>query len=137
MPLGGTAPPSRRARGGGFYGFKLHLAVCTATGLPMAWQIETARRQESNFVAPLLDTIRAWGFHSTTVAMDKGYDNSRVYAECEECGCEPIIPLRGARKQTMMPLALGGRLFPRIPGTRSYGVTSTVAAPPSNANPDG
>lgn len=47
--------------------------------------------------------------------MDKGYDNTRVYAECEERGVEPVIPLRGARKQTMMPLALGGRLFPRIP----------------------
>ena len=27
--------------------------------------------------------------------MDKGYDNNRVYAECEERGCEPVIPLRG------------------------------------------
>lgn len=81
-------------KGGGFYGFKIHAAVCTVTGLPMAWQIKPARRQESNFVAPPLDTIRARGFHPTTVAMDKGYDNSRVYAECEERGCEPIIPLR-------------------------------------------
>ena len=47
--------------------------------------------------------------------MDNGYDNSRVYGECEERGCEPIIPLRAARKQTMMPLALGGRPFPSIP----------------------
>ena len=48
--------------------------------------------------------------------MDKGYDNNRVYAECEDRGCEPIIPLRGARKnQPALPLALGGRLFPRIP----------------------
>ena len=29
---------------GGFYGFKLHLAVCAKTGLPLAWQVETARR---------------------------------------------------------------------------------------------
>jgi hypothetical protein len=50
------------------------------------------------------------------VAMDKGYDNSRVYAECEERGCEPIIPLRGAKaNQPALPLALGGRLFPRTP----------------------
>lgn len=32
---------------GSFYGFKIHAAVCTATGLPLAWQIETAKRQES------------------------------------------------------------------------------------------
>ncbi len=48
--------------------------------------------------------------------MDKGYDNNRVYAECERRGCEPIIPLRGTKaNQPALPLALGGRLFPRIP----------------------
>jgi hypothetical protein len=103
-------------KGGGFYGYKIHAAVCARTGLPLAWQIETARRQESNFVAPLLDAIRARGIQPETVAMDKGYDNTRVYAECEERGCEPVIPLRGAKaNQPALPLALGGRLFPRIP----------------------
>src|SRR5215213_6230279 len=29
-------------RGGGYYGFKLHMAVCTTTGLPMAWAVQTA-----------------------------------------------------------------------------------------------
>jgi hypothetical protein len=47
--------------------------------------------------------------------MDKGYDNNRVYAECEERDCEPIIPLRGVRKQPVLPIGLGGRLLPRIP----------------------
>jgi hypothetical protein len=96
--------------------YKLHLAVCTVTGLPLAWQVETAKRQESNFVAPLLDALKARGFRPETCAMDKGYDNSRVYAECEERGVEPVIPLRGEKKgQVALPLALGGRLFPRIP----------------------
>jgi Transposase DDE domain len=102
-------------KGGGYYGYKLHLAVCTATGLPIAWRVETARRQESNFVAPLLDALLARGFAPETCAMDKGYDNSRVYAECEERGCDPVIPLRGTKgKQPVMPLTLGGRLFPKI-----------------------
>lgn len=48
--------------------------------------------------------------------MDKGYDHNRVYAECEERGVEPVIPLRGARgKQVAMPIGIGGRFFPRIP----------------------
>jgi hypothetical protein len=103
-------------KGGGFYGFKLHLAVCTQTGLPLTWRVETARRQESLYVAPLLDAVRARGFKPETCAMDKGYDNARVYAECEARECEPVIPLRGAKsRQTVMPIALGGRLFPRIP----------------------
>jgi hypothetical protein len=102
--------------GGGFYGYKLHLAVCTRTGLPMAWQVETARRQESLYVAPLLDAARARGFKPETCAMDKGYDNNRVYAECEARGCEPVIPLRGVKgKQPALPIGIGGRLLPRIP----------------------
>lgn len=42
-------------KGGGFYGYRIHAAVCTKTGLPLAWQVETARSHESNYVAPLLD----------------------------------------------------------------------------------
>src|SRR5438128_1134247 len=41
-------------KGGGFYGYKLNMAVCTHTGLPLAWRVETARHHESKFVAPLL-----------------------------------------------------------------------------------
>jgi hypothetical protein len=32
-------------------------------------------------VAPLLDSIRARGIQPETVAADKGYDSTRVYAE--------------------------------------------------------
>lgn len=32
--------------GGGFYGFKIHAAVCAVTGLPLAWRIESARHHE-------------------------------------------------------------------------------------------
>jgi hypothetical protein len=53
-------------KGGGFYGFKLQVAVCTATDLPLAWQVETARHHESKFVAPLLDKLRARGFKPAT-----------------------------------------------------------------------
>jgi Transposase DDE domain len=65
-------------RGGGFYGYKLHLAVCTRTGLPLAWQVETGRRNESLYAAPLLEALRARGYRPETCAMDKGYDNDRV-----------------------------------------------------------
>ena len=100
---------------GSFYGFKIHAAVCVATGLPLAWRIETARRQESNYVAPLLDALKARGFQPETCAMDKGYDNTRVYAECEERGVDPVIPLRGVKgKPPVIPLTTGGRLFPHI-----------------------
>ena len=60
-------------KGGGFYGYKLHLAVCTRTDLPLAWRVETARRHESLYVAPLLDAVKARGFQPKTCAMDKGF----------------------------------------------------------------
>src|SRR5215210_7755336 len=79
---------------GGFYGYKLDMAVCTATDLPLAWNVRTARDNESIHALPLLDTVRARGFVAETCAMDKGYDHATVYDECEARDCHPIIPLR-------------------------------------------
>jgi Transposase DDE domain/Transposase domain (DUF772) len=81
-------------KGGGFFGYKLQAAVCTATGLPVAWQVETAKSNESMFVAPLLDAARRRGAMAATCAMDKAYDVTRVYAECAERDCEAVVPLR-------------------------------------------
>jgi DDE family transposase len=90
---------------GSFYGYKLHLAACSRTGLPLAWRVKTARRNESIYVAPLLDALHARGFHPETVAADKGYDHERVHSECEARGAHPIIPLRGPlSKQIVIPL---------------------------------
>ena len=73
--------------------------MCAVTGLPLAWQIETGRRNESLYVAPLLDAVTARGFKAETVVMDRGYDNNRVYAECHQRGVAPVIPLRKGRIQ--------------------------------------
>lgn len=102
-------------KGGGFYGYKIDLAVCTRTGLPLAWQTRTARHHESLFVADLLDAVKARGFKPETCAMDKGYDASRVYDECESRGVDPVIPIKGTKaNQVVLPVATGGRMFPRI-----------------------
>jgi len=60
----------------------------------VAWRVETAASHESNYVAPLLDTVKARGFDPETCALDMGYDNGRVYGECEDRSVRPIIPLR-------------------------------------------
>jgi Transposase DDE domain len=102
-------------KGGGFYGYKIDLAVCTRTGLPLAWQTRSARHHESLFVATLLDAVRARGFQPETVAMDKGYDVERVHAECEARGCNPVVPMKGMKgKQIVLPVTTGGRMFPHI-----------------------
>jgi hypothetical protein len=81
-------------KGGGFYGYKVHAAVCAATDLPLAWRVETARSHESSFGPPLLDAVRARGFTPETCAMDSGYDNVATYDGCEARGYRPIIPVR-------------------------------------------
>ncbi len=49
-------------KGGGFYGFRVDMAVCARTGLPLAWETRTARANESQFAVPLIDAVREQGF---------------------------------------------------------------------------
>ncbi len=81
-------------RGGGYYGFKVHAAVCTNTGLPMAWRVETARVAETSIALDLIDAARARGFAVQTCAMDKGYDTNPIHDGCMDRDVLPIIALR-------------------------------------------
>lgn len=81
-------------RGGGFFGYRLHMATCTATDLPVAWTVETAKANETRFAAELIDTAKRRGCMAATAAMDKGYDQRPVYEQCAERDCLPLIPLR-------------------------------------------
>ncbi|HEY8816438.1 MAG TPA: transposase [Candidatus Dormibacteraeota bacterium] len=81
-------------KGGGFFGFRLHMATCVSTGLPVSWRVATGREHETLSVAPLIDTAKRRGAMAATAACDKGYDNNRVYAELAERDCLPLIPLR-------------------------------------------
>ena len=93
-------------KGGGFFGFKAHVAVCARTGLPLAWRVEGGNRQETIFALDLLDSVMAHGFAPTSCAFDKGYDHHAVYAGCEERDCRPIIPMRSIKtKKPSEPLA--------------------------------
>lgn len=80
-------------KGGGFYGYKIHAAVCTLTGLPLAWEVRTAKDNEVPVTLPLLDRVLAQQ-PVQTVAMDKGYDQAMLYEGCEARGAEAIIPLK-------------------------------------------
>jgi hypothetical protein len=81
-------------KGGGFYGYRLHMAVCSKTDLPLAWTVETAKDNETRSVAPLLDRLHALGINPETCAMDKGYDTAPAYEACAERGINAVIPLR-------------------------------------------
>ena len=81
-------------KGGGFYGYKIHAAVCANTELPLAWQVSTARDHEAGYAEPLLDALIARGITPATAVMDKGYDTQPIHDACETRGCRPIIPLK-------------------------------------------
>jgi len=81
-------------KGGGFYGYRLHMAVCSKTDLPLAWTVETAKANETLFVAPLLDRLQTLGINPETCAMDKGYDTGGMHDACAERGVAPVIPLK-------------------------------------------
>jgi len=80
--------------GGGYYGFKLHAAVCTVTGLPLAWQVETAKDSEIPLVPVLLDAAVGRGFVPAVAVLDRGYDTTKTYQAAEDRGIRPVIPLR-------------------------------------------
>lgn len=69
-------------RGGGFFGYRLHAAVCTATDLPVAWTVETAKANETRFAVGLVDEAQRRGLMAATACMDKGYDQRPVYEGC-------------------------------------------------------
>ena len=99
---------------GSFYGYKLHMLACARTGLPLAWEVHSARRNESLYVAPLLDKARGRGYQPRTCAMDKGYDNNRVMDETRERGCVPIVCLRKGRTIPLDRIPYGSPEWKRL-----------------------
>ena len=81
-------------KGGGFYGYRLHMAVCAKTDLPLAWRVETAKANEIPTVGPLLDALKAHGINPETCAMDKGYDAAPAYEACTTRGIDPVVCLK-------------------------------------------
>lgn len=79
---------------GGFYGFKLDMAVCTKTDLPLAWQVRTAKDNEATHALAMIDATKARGFAAETAAMDRGYDYTAIYEGCAERKVLPVIPVR-------------------------------------------
>lgn len=81
-------------KGGGFYGYKIHAAVCARTELPVAWRIRAARTNELAPARDLLRVIRERAFLPKTITADKAYDAGPFYDGIERAGALPIIPLR-------------------------------------------
>ena len=81
-------------KGGGFYSYKVHAAVCAVTGLPVSWTVETASAAETSLPLPLIDAARGRGFKVKNAIADKCYDNGPFHDGCMERDISPITPLR-------------------------------------------
>lgn len=81
-------------KGGGFYGYRLHMAVCSKTDLPLAWTVETGKANECPTVGPLLDKLATHGIAPETCTMDKGYDTNTVHDACTDRDVLPVTALR-------------------------------------------
>ena len=81
-------------RGGGFFGYRLHAAVCTATDLPVAWSVETAKANETRFVADLIDTASGAARWPRPPRWTRATTTAASTTECTERDCLPLIPLR-------------------------------------------
>ncbi len=81
-------------KGGGFYGYRLHAAVCVETGLPVAWLLKTASEHEALHALPLLDSAFSRGISPRNCAMDKAYDIEAIYDGCEARGVRPLVPVK-------------------------------------------
>jgi transposase len=81
-------------KGGGYYGYKVHAAIDTLTGLPVAWEVRTASAAETTVALPLLDAVKAGGFDIQNAIADKGYDNGPFHDGCMERNVCPVTPLR-------------------------------------------
>jgi len=81
-------------KGGAFFGYKLHLAICADTELPLAWTVKAANEPEQGEVPGLLDTLAGRGFAPGVCVMDKGYDGQPMHDECESRGIRPVIALK-------------------------------------------
>jgi hypothetical protein len=124
-------------KGGGFYGYKIHAAVCTTTDLPLAWHTASACDSEHEHMPSLLDTTIRRGFTPSTCAMDKGYDGSAMYAACESRDIRPVIPLKqtvnvvnGLHKPRRVRTGCGPSPGPTPSGARRSGVARKAGAPP-------
>ena len=71
----------------------VHAVTDTATDLPIAWTVRTAKDSELPEVPGLLDELIRRGYTVDVVVCDKGYDAEAIYELVESRHARPVIPL--------------------------------------------
>jgi len=93
----GKSDPEARvgmARRGFILGYKVHMACCTGSELPLAFTVASCNLNEKRFTKPLLEKLKSQGICAKTVLADAQYDSSKVRETVRLFGAEAIIPYR-------------------------------------------
>ncbi len=88
------------------HGYKLHAVVDTETELPLALLFSSGERHDSQFLIPLVKSLKDLKIHPTYVLADKGYDSEElVWAINRLLGAAACIPRRKSRAKGKPSLA--------------------------------
>jgi len=87
-----------RGRRGFILGYKVHMACCTSSELPLAFKVEPCNVNEKSCFKPLLEKLKGRGISVKAVLADAQYDSARVRNAVREYGAEPVIPYRKSSK---------------------------------------
>jgi transposase len=93
---GKSDPESRvgRARRGFVLGYKVHMACCASSELPLAFTVAPCNMNEKLFAKPLLEKLKDLGVNFKAVLADAQYDSFKVREDVRLFGAEPVIPYR-------------------------------------------
>jgi transposase len=87
-----------RARRGFILGYKVHVACCIRSELPLAFIVAPCNMNEKLFTKPLLEKLKGLGVNFKAVLADAQYDSSKVREDVRRFGAEPVIPYRRSSK---------------------------------------
>ncbi|GAB4262399.1 transposase [Thermincola ferriacetica] len=78
-----------------WFGYKIHLAVDTASELPVALEVTPAHINDGDMGPPLIEKVASQESSSkmSYVIMDAGYDQMKNYEAAKTKGAQAIIPL--------------------------------------------
>lgn len=124
-------------KGGGYYGYKVHAAVDTATGLPLAWEVRTASEAETIVALPLIELPASAGSRSRRPSLTRATTTARSTTGAWTATC--VRSRRCARR----PASSGATTTPRaanmvsgrLPEPTSSGGQRSGAARPASASP--
>jgi len=87
-----------RGRRGFILGYKVHVACCTRSELPLAFMVAPCNMNEKLFAKPLLEKLKVLGVKFNAVLADAQYNSSKVREDVRVFGAEPVIPYRRSSK---------------------------------------